>query len=104
ARSNAMEVLKVHPNSGKAYILIGDLYASSGSRCSGDDIVPYSYNWAAADKYSKAAAVDRSVAEEAHAKRSKLKFPSNNDFFVRGLKAGESYRVGCWIQETTTIR
>lgn len=104
SRSAALQAIKIHPNCGKAYILIGDLYSSSGNRCGGDDFLPRSYNWCAADKYSRAAAVDPSCAETANAKRAKLAFPTKQDRFVRGLNDGQSYHVGCWINETTTIR
>lgn len=104
SRSAALEALKLKPNMGKAYVLIGDLYHYSGSRCSGGDALPLAYNWAAADKYSRALAVDPSVEQVVREKRSKLSFPSEQDKFVRGLKAGNTYRVGCWINETTTVR
>ena len=104
ARNAALQAIKIHPNCGKAYILIGDLYASSGNRCGGDDFLPRCYNWAAADKYAKAAAVDPSCAETANAKRAKLAFPTKQDRFVRGLQDGQSFHVGCWIQENTTVR
>lgn len=104
ARAAANNVLKIKPNHGKAYLLIGDLYAMSASSCSGDDIIPYATSWVAADKYNRAAAVDPSVAEEAASKRSKLKYPSVTDKHARGLSDGASYRVGCWIQENTTVR
>ncbi len=103
ARSAAYEALRSKPNMGKAYILIGDLYASSGGRC-GDEQVPGAYNWAAADKYAKAASVDPSCANEANNKRAKLRFPSKDELFKRGLSSGASYHVGCWIQENTTVR
>ena len=103
ARNAAYAALKYQPNMGKAYILIGDLYANSGGRCSGDDI-PLAYAWAAADKYAKAAAVDPSCADKANAQRSRLRFPSKEDLFKRGLSTGSSYHVGCWIQENTTVR
>lgn len=104
ARSAAQNVLKIKPNYGKAYILIGDLYAMSASLCSSGDALPYATSWAAADKYNRAAAVDASVAEEAATKRSKLKYPSISDKHMRGLNNGDSYHVGCWIQESTTVR
>lgn len=104
SRAAALQAIKIHPNCGKAYILIGDLYYASGNRCGGDDFLPLCYNWAAADKYAKAAAVDPSCAETANARRAKLKFPSKQDRFVRGLQDGQSYHVGCWIQENTTVR
>ena len=104
ARAAALNAIKIKPNCGKAYILIGDLYASSGSRCSGGDEVPGAYAWAAADKYARAAAVDPSVADDANAKRAKLPGVSGEEKFKRGLKSGDPYRVGCWIQESTTVR
>ena len=103
SRSAAYDALKARPNMGKAYILIGDLYANSGGRCS-DEQVPGAYTWAAADKYAKAAAVDPSCAESANAKRARLRFPSKDELFKRGLNNGASYHVGCWIQENTTVR
>jgi tetratricopeptide (TPR) repeat protein len=104
ARSAALNAIKINPNCGKAYILIGDLYKRSGQRCSGGDMLPYAYNWAAADKYAKAVAVDPSVADKAQEARAGLRFPSAEDKFDRGLQSGASYKVGCWIQETTTVR
>ena len=103
SRSAAYDALKAKPNMGKAYILIGDLYANSGGRC-GDEKVPGAYAWAAADKYAKAAAVDPSCADDANKQRSKLRFPSKEELFKRGMNSGDAYHVGCWIQENTTVR
>ncbi|MCL1851291.1 MAG: tetratricopeptide repeat protein [Bacteroidetes bacterium] len=105
ARNAALQVLKIKPNSGKAYILIGDLYAASGIKCTNEDTLPFDYNWAAADKYSRAAAVDPSVADLARAKRTQLRMPTEQERFQRGYTTiGAEYKVGCWIQETTTVR
>lgn len=104
AREAALQVLKINPNHGKSLMLIGDLYAQSSGLCSGGDAVPYDYNWAAYDKYTRAASVDPSVAADANAKRAKLTFPSKQEVFMRGLDAGSSYHVGCWIQENTTVK
>lgn len=103
ARTSAYNALKFRPNMGKAYILIGDLYANSGGRCGGEDL-PLAYAWAAADKYNKAAAVDPGCAANANAQRSRLRYPGKEECFARGLHSGDSYHVGCWIQENTTIR
>ena len=104
SRAAALEAIKLKPNNGQAYILIGDLYSQSGHRCSGGDNLPYAYNWAAADKYLKAAAVDPSLSETAAQKRRSLTYPSTDAKFERGLNTGDTYRVGCWINETTTVR
>ncbi len=101
ARAAAYEALKARPNMGKAYILIGDLYSRG---CSGDNEIPGAYAWAAADKYAKAAAVDPSCANDANNHRAKLRYPSKDELFKRGLKNGDTVHVGCWIQENTTVR
>jgi len=105
ARSAALEVIRIKPNSGRAYMLIGDLYAASGSRCSGEDAIPFEYNWAADDKFRRAATVDPSVADQARERRAKLRFPTVQERFSRGFTTeGIEYRVGCWINEVTIIR
>ena len=55
-------------------------------------------------KYAKAAAVDPSCANDANNHRAKLRYPSKDELFKRGLKSGDSVHVGCWIQENTTVR
>ncbi len=103
ARNAARAALKAQPNLGKAYILIGDLYANSYSRCSGEDI-PMACAWAAADKYNQAIAVDPSCADKANQQRAKLRYPSPEELFKRGISKGSSYHVGCWIQEDTKVK
>jgi len=106
ARVNALKVLQLNPNYGKAYMLIGDLYAASASMCTGDDLGGATVYWAAIDKYQKARSVDSSVDSEAGSKISQYArhFPASGDLFFRDMIEGNSYTVGCWINETTTIR
>lgn len=104
SREAARNAIRINPRCGKAYMLIGDLYAQSGGRCTGGDLIPHANNWAAADQYNRAANASPELAEEAASKRSKLIFPSGEEIFKRGLTKGNSYFVGCWIQESTTIR
>ena len=112
ARECAYKILRMNPTNGRAYILIGDLYANSG--CSTD--VPGAANWAAADKYSKAMAVTASTkdvdekqkaihnAAQQELSRVSARFPKAETYFQRGLQKGQSYRVECWINETTIVR
>lgn len=113
ARETAYSILKLNPNEARAYIVIGDLYASSGSTC-GSLELPGAVYWAAADKYSKAMAMTAGKKDENQAKtyndaQSKLNsvakaFPKIETYFQIGLQKGKSYRVECWIGETTTVR
>jgi tetratricopeptide (TPR) repeat protein len=104
ARETVYKVLKLKPNDGRVYIFVGDLYMSTASSCNTE--VPGAAYWAAADKFSKAKAVDPEKAEEAQKRlnTATTHFPKTAVYFGRGLKAGESYKIDCWIGETTTIR
>ena len=106
ARANAYKILQIDPNYGKAYLLIGDLYASSASMCTDDDLGGKSVFWAAIDKYIKAKSVDSSVESDANTKISQYSkfYPAASDLFFRDMQEGNSYTVGCWINENTTVR
>ncbi len=107
ARRFARESMKYNPNSGQPLMLIGRLYASSGPLCGpGRGWDSQVVTWPAIDKWSQAKRMDSSVAAEANKFISRYKqyMPSVEDVFQRGLKEGDTFKVGCWIQETTTIR
>ncbi|KAF5030698.1 hypothetical protein DSECCO2_635510 [anaerobic digester metagenome] len=106
ARATAQKILQINPNYGKAYLLIGDLYAASASNCTEDDMGGKTVFWAAVDKYVRARNVDPSVESEANQKIGQYSqhFPAKEDLFFRDMQEGASYTVGCWINETTTIR
>ena len=106
ARATAYKILQLNPNEGKAYIIIGDLYAMSAGMCDADDLGGKTVFWVAVDKYLKAKSVDNSVETQANEKISQYSryYPATTDLFFRSMDEGSSYTVGCWINETTTIR
>ena len=107
ARKYALKSAKLKPNWGEPYILIGKLYASSGPICGpGRGWDSQIVTWPAIDKFEYAKKIDPSVAKEANKMiRAYEKFmPSIEDIFQRTRKIGEKFKVGCWINETTTIR
>ncbi|MDY0343347.1 MAG: hypothetical protein RBR28_07225 [Lentimicrobium sp.] len=106
ARATAQKILQINPNYGKAYLLIGDLYAASAANCTEDDMSGKTVFWAAVDKYVKARSVDSSVESEANQRIGQYSqhFPPKEDLFFRDMEEGGSYTVGCWINEATTIR
>ena len=112
AREYAYKVLRMNPSNAKAYILIGDLYAYSGTSTD----IPGAANWAAADKYSKAMSIAASLKDNDE-KQMKIyqqaqqglsnasaHFPKPETYFQRGFQKGQSYRVEGWINEVTTVR
>ncbi len=107
ARQYALQSAKLNPKSGEPYILIGRLYASSGPLCGpGRGWDSQVVVWPAIDMWVKAKSVDPSVAAEANKWINQYSqyMPNKEDVFIRNLKAGQTFRVGCWIQETTRIR
>lgn len=109
ARTYANKAADLKSGWGEPYMLIGNMYASSGKRCS--DGVGTGWDaqvvaWAAMDMWAKARSVDPSVASKASSQIAKYKkyLPTKGDIFQRGYKEGQSYQVGCWIGVTTTIR
>lgn len=107
AREQARKAAKLNPNSGEPYILIGKLYASSGPLCGpGTGWDSQIVTWPAIDKFQYAKKIDPSVAAEATKWINTYKqyMPKKEDIFMRALKQGDTFKVGCWIQEMTTVR
>lgn len=107
ARQYAREAMQYRPNWGEPYMLIGKLYASSGPLCGpGRGWESQIVTWPALDMFYRAKQVDPSVSREANKLIDTYEkyMPAIEEIFQRQLKEGDSFFVGCWIQETTTIR
>ncbi|HEC44409.1 MAG TPA: tetratricopeptide repeat protein [Bacteroides sp.] len=105
ARSYALEAIKLRPDWGDPYILIGDAYVSA-KNCFDDEFEKTTIYWVAVDKFAKAKSVDSAVAEKANNRISTYSkyFPDVETVFFYSLQEGDSYNVGCWINETTKVR
>ena len=107
ARKYALQAAAIRENWGEPFVLIGRLYASSGPLCGpGRGWDSQIVVWPAIDKWTYAKRIDPNVTGEANKWISRYSqyMPSKEDVFQRNLKQGQSFRVGCWIQENTTIR
>jgi len=105
AAADAREAIRLMPDEGKFYILLGDAYIASRSNL-GEEARKGAAFWAAADQYKQAASKDPSVSEEAGQKLQEADglFPDEEEIFFLDLKEGDSYRVGGCINESTTVR
>lgn len=105
ARTLALEALSLNPQMGHAYILIGNIYAGEKS-CFGDEFQKKTVYWAAVDKFIKAKQVDPTLAGDCERLIDVYTqyFPAQNDIFFQDLQPNQQYTVGCWINETTTVR
>jgi tetratricopeptide (TPR) repeat protein len=106
ARNYARQAISLNPEWGKPYILIGKLYISSAKSIGETDTQQRMVYVLAVDQFAKAKSVDPEIAAEANKEIATYSqyFPGKEDAFFEGLKSGDSYRVGGWINETTTVR
>jgi len=110
-RSLARKAAKYNPSSGKPYLVIGKIYAGSGKDCSngvGNGFDAQQVVWVAIDQWKRAISTEPGSATAGEAQDLINKYtqymPSQEDGFMKGLKAGQSYTVGCWINESTKVR
>ena len=107
ARTYAQKAAGFDPKSGEPYMLIGDLYMSSGPLCGpGTGWESQVVTWPAVDMYEKAKSVDPSISGEANKKIANAAkyYPTKGECFFRDMKSGDSFKVECWIGVTTTVR
>ncbi len=107
ARSACNRVHELNPGNGRAYILLGSVYAAGADACSdGTPIGQRAPYWAAVDMFYKAKSVEPDLAETVDKLIATYSahFPSSDDLFTYGFKEGDSYTISCWFTHTTTIR
>lgn len=101
----ANEAIKLSPNWGEPYILIGQAYFAGKGEFS-DQFDQQTVYWVVVDMFQKAAAVDSSVKEKTASLINDYSqhFPSLEDLFFRSIKVGDSYTVRGWINRSTVAR
>ncbi len=107
ARAFARESLEADPNQATPYILIANMYATSGkSIYPNDQIMAQAVYFAAVDKLLQARAAEPSRSEEINSMISSFRqrYPSKEDIFMHpSMNAGDRITIGGWIGETTTV-
>ena len=98
ARRYAQKAIDFNSASGKAYLLIASLYATSANQCGDDTFSKRAIYWKAADLARKAGRVDPSLRGRANksAASYSAKAPSKEMIFSSG-KAGQTISFKCWV-------
>ena len=106
SKENALAAIQNKPNWGQPYLLIGRCYAAGSKDFPGKVHEKQALYWVAVDKFMKAKSVDPECAAEANKliQTYSKYFPAKEEGFMQGLKEGETYKVGGWINETTKVR
>ncbi|MCD6347725.1 MAG: hypothetical protein J7L96_09925 [Bacteroidales bacterium] len=106
ARSSARNALAIRPNWGEPHLLIGKIYLDVRETAFDDEFDQSSLFWAAVDQFDTAKKIDPQTADKANdliATYSQF-FPTSETMFFHGLKEGQKYTIGSWLNIKTTAR
>ena len=108
ARSYANQAMANKKGFGAPMLLIANMYAATAKSIYPDDPIRQRIVYClVVDKAAQAKSIDPSVTSQANSiiNRYAGYYPAQEDIFMHpDLKAGQSFTVGGWIGETTTIR
>lgn len=104
AKSAALKAASFDRSTGDPYVLIAQLYAAADGTCGNNVFEKKAVYWAAIDKLNYAKSIDPTVAGKANRLIAdyKKRTPDKGVSFQLGHTSGESYTIGCWINETVT--
>lgn len=99
ARNSALEAVKLDASKRDAYKLVGDLYMTSYDDCrQGVSKVDDRAVFLAAYEMYQRAGDSRGMSN------AEKQFPSIEEMFELSMKEGQTIKVGCWINETVTLK
>lgn len=108
ARNFANKAMQEKSGFGAPMILIAKMYADTARSIFPDDPVKQRVVYClVVDKLERARAIDPSVSDEASRSIAKFRshFPRKEDVFMHpDIQEGESFYIGGWIGESTTVR
>lgn len=99
ARDYARKAVAEDPTKKESYKLIGNLYYNSFGDCKkGQNPVHDKAIYIAAYEMFKRAGDSEGMS------RARAQFPTMEEIFTWDLQVGDSYKVGCWINQTISIQ
>jgi tetratricopeptide (TPR) repeat protein len=99
ARTNLLKAVAIDPSRTKAYKIIGDLYMTSYNECKkGESRVEDRAIFIAAYNMYKKAGDQKSMAN------AKSQFPSMEELFNEDRSEGDTFKVGCWINQIVSLQ
>ncbi len=108
ARTHALRAAEAKSDEGRPFLLIGEMYAASASDCGDDEFTKKTAYWPAVDMFERARRVDDDPVVQERATQLintfSQYFPNIELIFFYGFDPGDTYRVECWINETTRVR
>lgn len=107
ARELCRQSINLDHSNADPYIFIADMYRQSGEMCfpGGDHVEKSTVYIAAVDELQKAKSAEPGRVAEINSmiQAYKKAYPAKTDFFKKGLKTGERFHIGGWINTDVVI-
>jgi tetratricopeptide (TPR) repeat protein len=106
AKRACLESAKQNPESGEPFLYLASLYAQAAGTCGSNAFEKNAVYWAAINMANRAASVQPDLAPRAEKLAAAFRkgVPDKSIAFQFGFKDGDSYTVGCWINERVVVR
>lgn len=106
AKSAALRAASLRKGWGDPYILIAQIYASVSESCGKNAFEKRAVYWASINKLEYARSIDSDVSSKASRliESYKKQLPDKGISFQQGHSGGESYSIGCIVNETVTVK
>lgn len=106
ARTYANRAKNNRPDWGDPYLVLATVYADAAGTCGNNVFEKNAVYWLSIKELYSAISVDPSSSKKANALLSnyKKRLPDKGVSFTLDKKEGDTYRIGCWINETITVK
>ena len=105
AKSAALNSAKADPSIGEPYLIIAQAYGKAAGTCGANAFEKNAVYWAAMNKAARAKSIDPELTRMADALINAYRgaVPDKTIAFQFGWKEGDSYTIGCWINERVVV-
>ena len=106
AKSNCLKAGQLRKDWGNPYLYLATLYAEAAGTCGANAVEKNAVYWAAINKLSYARSIDPSITNKAAKLISAYtqQIPDKGISFQLGYKEGDKINIGCWINETVSVK
>jgi tetratricopeptide (TPR) repeat protein len=106
AKRACLESARANPESGEPYLFLAILYGQSAGSCGSNAFEKNAVYWAAISMANRAASVQPDLTAKAESLNASFRknVPDKSIAFQFNYKEGDSYTVGCWINERIVVR
>lgn len=106
AKASCLSSISLDGSDGEGYLQLSAVYMGAAGQCGANAFEKNAVYWAAIAKAQRAASINPALNSRAQRVIAACKqgVPDKTVSFNLGHKEGETYTIGCWINETVTVK